>query len=50
MVLLGKGEGKRTLEKIGVNGRIIINWIVKKWNGACVSLISPRIGTGGGLL
>jgi len=32
-VLVGKPEGRIHLEDPGVNGRIILSWIFKKWNG-----------------
>jgi hypothetical protein len=34
----------------GVDGRIILNWILKQWDGAWTGLSWLRIGTGGGLL
>ena len=39
------------LEKSGVDGRIILKWILEKWNGgAWTELIGLRIETSGGLL
>ena len=34
----------------GVDGRIILNWICRKWDGAWNVLIWLRIGTGDGHL
>jgi hypothetical protein len=34
----------------GVDGRIILNWISQKWDGAWTGLSWLRIGTVGGLL
>jgi hypothetical protein len=31
-VLVGKPEGKRPLGDPGVDGRIILRWIFRKWN------------------
>jgi hypothetical protein len=51
-VLVGGGrEGKNRFEDPGVDGRIILKWIVRKWVGeAWTGLIRLRIGTGGGHL
>ena len=31
--LVGKPEGKSHLEDLGIDGRIILKWIYKTWNG-----------------
>jgi hypothetical protein len=31
MVLAGKPEGKNHLEEPGIDGRIILRWIFRKW-------------------
>ena len=50
-VLVGKPEEKAYLEDPGVDGRIILRWIFRKWNaGAWTELIWLRIRSGGGLL
>jgi hypothetical protein len=32
-ILVGRPEGRRHLEDQGVDGRIILKWIFKKWDG-----------------
>jgi len=50
-VLVGKPEGKRQLRDPGVDGRIILRWIFRKWNvGVWTGSSWIRIGTGGGNL
>jgi len=50
-VLVGKPEGKNHLEDHGVDGRIILRWIFRKWQVAVWTGSSwHRIGTGGGYL
>jgi hypothetical protein len=49
-VLAGKPEGKNHFEDLGVDGRIILRWILRKFEGAWTGLIWLRIGTGGGHL
>ena len=34
MVLVGKPEGRNHLKDQGVDGRIILKWILEKWYGA----------------
>jgi len=47
-VLVGKTEGKNHLEDPGIEGRIILRWIFRKWDvGAWTGLIWLRIRTGG---
>jgi hypothetical protein len=45
-VLVGKPEGKNHLEVIGIDGRIILKLIFKKWDGAWTGLVWLREGTG----
>ena len=50
-VLLGKPERIDHLKDSGVDGRIILRWIFRMWDGvAWTGLIWLRIGTGGGHL
>jgi len=50
-VLVGKPEGKNHLADPGVDGRIILRWLFRKWGlGAWTGLIWLGIGTGVGHL
>jgi len=50
-VLDGKPEGKDLVGDSGVDGRIILRWILRKWDGGARTRSSwLRIGTGGGQL
>ena len=50
-VLVGKPEGKRPLGDPDIDGRIILRWIFRKWEGVVGTGWSwLKIGTGGGHL
>ena len=50
-VLVGKREERDHLEDTGIDGRIILRWIFRKWDvQAWTELNWLRIGTGGGHL
>ena len=50
-VLVGKPEGRDHLEDPGIDGRVIIRWILRIWDvGAWTGSIWLMIGTGGGHL
>jgi hypothetical protein len=45
---VGKSEGKNHLENLELDGRIILKWVLRKWDmGACTGSICLRIGTAG---
>jgi hypothetical protein len=48
--LVGRPEGKSHLEDTGVDGRIILKLIFKKWDGDMDWIHLTQGGTGGGLL
>jgi len=50
-ILVGKPEGKNHWGDLGVDGRIILGWISRRWYlGIWTGLGWPRIGTSGGRL
>jgi hypothetical protein len=50
-VLVGKTEGKRPLGRKGLDGRIILRWIYRKWDVTTwTGSIWLKIGTGYRLL
>ena len=50
-VLVGKPRERDDLRNPGVNGRIILKWIFRKWDvGVRTGSSWLRIGTGGGRL
>jgi len=50
-VLVGKPEEKNHWGDLGVEGRITLGWICRRWDvGICTGLCWPRIETFGGRL
>jgi hypothetical protein len=50
-VLVGKPEGKRPLGRPGVDGKVILWWICRKWDvEVWIGSSWLRIGIGGGHL
>jgi hypothetical protein len=50
-VLMGKPDVRSYLEDLGVDGEIILKWIIKNWNWEeWTGLIWLLTGTGGGTL
>jgi len=48
---VGKPDGKRRLRSPGVDGRIVLRWIIRKWDvGVWNGSSWLRIGIVGGLL
>jgi hypothetical protein len=49
-VVVGRPNGKNYLEDLGIDGRVLLKWIVQKWDEeAWTGLICRKERTGGGL-
>jgi len=42
---MGKLEGMRPLERLGINGRIILRWILRKWVGGSCKCGNEPLGS-----
>jgi hypothetical protein len=50
-IFVGKPKGRRLFEDPGIDGRITLRWIFRKWDvGTWTGLIWLRVGAGGGPL
>jgi len=49
-VLVGNLNEREHLDGPGVDERIILKWVLRKWEGAWTGLIWLSLGTGGGHL
>jgi hypothetical protein len=47
---LGNLRERDHFRDLGIDGRTILKWILKKWGGVGIGFIWLRIGTDGGLL
>jgi hypothetical protein len=47
---VGKGEGMNHFKDPGIEGRILLRWVFRKWGGACTGLFWLRTRTGRGHL
>jgi hypothetical protein len=49
-ILVGKLEGKNHLQDLGIDGRIVLRWILGKYDFGLIGFTWFRIRTDGGLL